>query len=78
VVEYEKPRPQIPIGWAEARRQVTRTQTHRPQIGEARTTQVVAGLHCPSWARSRRTSPKKTAGALAPAIAPPGLEPGLS
>jgi len=36
VVEYEKPRPQIPIGWAEARRQVTRTQTHRPQIGEAR------------------------------------------
>jgi len=42
------------------------------------------GSHCPSWARTEGGAaaegrdPKQTAGAVAPAIAPPGLEPGLS
>jgi hypothetical protein len=28
--------------------------SHTPHVGEARYDQVVAGLHCPSWASSRR------------------------
>jgi hypothetical protein len=75
------PRQRRMSGGEKPEREITniiRTVTHTPRKqAKPGRTQVVAGLHCPSWARADRPSPKKKADAVASAIAPPGLEPGL-